>query len=132
VLRRTFLQAAAAAPLALASKRKDNGPVIDVHAHWFPEEWLKAVEAEPVSDGLKLTRTAAGAWQFTSDRISPIVPPAAITLDDRLKRMDAQGVDVQVLSLTSPMVYWASPASGAKLAQIYNDAASAACRTNPK
>jgi len=40
--------------------------------------------------------------------------------------MDRQRVDVHALSLTAPMVYWASPGFGLALAQSFNDAASAA------
>jgi aminocarboxymuconate-semialdehyde decarboxylase len=38
---------------------------------------------------------------------------------------------VHALSLTAPMVYWASPGFGLALAQAYNDAASAAHRQHP-
>jgi aminocarboxymuconate-semialdehyde decarboxylase len=41
-------------------------------------------------------------------------------------------VDVQLMSLTTPMVYWASPALGLALSQAYNDAASAAHLKHPK
>ena len=62
-----------------------------------------------------------------------------MTLADRLRRlsperlqgMRRQGVDLQALSLTAPMVYWASPGLGLALSQAYNDAASAAHARNP-
>ena len=38
--------------------------------------------------------------------------------------MDAEGIDVHSLSLTTPMVYWAPPAFGLKLAQTFNDSCS--------
>jgi aminocarboxymuconate-semialdehyde decarboxylase len=46
--------------------------------------------------------------------------------------MDKAGVDVHALSLTTPMVYWASPALGLALAQSFNDAASAAHSQHPR
>jgi aminocarboxymuconate-semialdehyde decarboxylase len=46
--------------------------------------------------------------------------------------MKRQGVDVQAMSLTAPMVYWASPGLGLALSQAYNDAASAAHGKHPK
>ena len=49
-----------------------------------------------------------------------------VDLDRRLAGWTRQGVDVHALSLTTPMVYWASPAFGLALAQAFNDAASAA------
>jgi aminocarboxymuconate-semialdehyde decarboxylase len=45
--------------------------------------------------------------------------------------MDKRRVDVHALSLTTPMVYWASPAFGLALSQAFNDAASAAHRKHP-
>jgi aminocarboxymuconate-semialdehyde decarboxylase len=49
-----------------------------------------------------------------------------ISLETRLKAMDATGVDMHALSETSPMVYWAPPAFGLKLSQVYNDSLAAA------
>src|SRR6185503_4418609 len=46
--------------------------------------------------------------------------------------MKKQRVDMHALSLTAPMVYWASPGLGLALAQSYNDAASAAHRKHPR
>ncbi len=40
--------------------------------------------------------------------------------------MQRQGVDMKCLSLTTPMVYFASPAFGLARAQCYNDAAAPA------
>jgi aminocarboxymuconate-semialdehyde decarboxylase len=58
--------------------------------------------------------------------------PAKFTdLAPRIAEMDAASVDVQVLSLTTPMAYWASPELGERLCRAYNDAASAAHREYP-
>jgi len=46
--------------------------------------------------------------------------------------MDEKRIGVHALSLTTPMVNWASPALGLALAQAYNDAASAAHRKHPE
>jgi aminocarboxymuconate-semialdehyde decarboxylase len=54
-----------------------------------------------------------------------------VSLDARIAGMKRQRVDVQALSLTTPMVYWAPPAFGLALSQAYNDAAAAACRAHP-
>jgi hypothetical protein len=43
MLRRKFVAALFAAPLAYASRRKDGGPVIDLHAHYYPEPYLRLV-----------------------------------------------------------------------------------------
>ncbi|MFZ1059469.1 MAG: amidohydrolase family protein, partial [Candidatus Rokuibacteriota bacterium] len=52
-------------------------------------------------------------------------------LPARLRSMDRQGVEVQALSLTIPMVYWADGAAGHRLARAFNDAASEAHTAHP-
>ena len=32
------------------------GPVVDTHAHWFPQEWVRLVEKEGASCGATITR----------------------------------------------------------------------------
>src|SRR3954471_10370287 len=39
---------------------------------------------------------------------------------------------MQVLSLMAPMVYWAPPAFGLRLSEVFNDACSAAHRKHPE
>jgi aminocarboxymuconate-semialdehyde decarboxylase len=48
-----------------------------------------------------------------------------------MQEMDKRGIHTFVLSLTNPMVYWAPPAFGEKLAQTWNDASSAVCVKHP-
>src|SRR5262249_17612905 len=40
----------------------------------------------------------------------------------RLARTDEQGVQLQVLSILTPAIQWASPADGARLARLVNEA----------
>jgi aminocarboxymuconate-semialdehyde decarboxylase len=110
---------------------KRSFKIIDTHAHWYPEAWIKAIEAEGAAHDARISRNgkditfeAAGSKMgFTTDFVD---------LELRLSAMDRAGVDMHALSLTTPMVYWAPPAFGLKLAQIHNDAASAAHRRYPE
>jgi aminocarboxymuconate-semialdehyde decarboxylase len=52
-------------------------------------------------------------------------------MDQRLKRMDNQGVATHALSLTLPMVHWTTPERGAALARVANDAMIAAHTAHP-
>ena len=133
--RREFLPLIPAAFLtreARASRRSDGGPVIDLHAHWHPEPWLKLVEDNARAEGVSI-KQANGSIQISG----PTWAAAAIDantqdLGQRLEKMDSRGVDVQVLSLTNPMVHWASPAFGAKLARLFNDLVSGAHQEHPR
>ena len=67
-------------------------------------------------------RNGRGQLTLSARGIAYVFQEHYIDLNTRLKAMDAAGVDIHALSLTSPMVYWAPPAFGLRLAQTYNDA----------
>ena len=104
--------------------------IIDIHAHWYPEEWLKLFEKDGPKEGASLERTAKG-YTIRTERITNAFSDEFVSLDLRLQGMRRQGVDIQALSLTAPMVNWASPGLGLALSQAYNDAASAAHLKHP-
>src|SRR5205823_7114710 len=106
--------------------------VIDTHAHYYPADWVALVQKEGPANGAKIGKNDRGAATFSVPGIDAFFAPPYIDLDIRLKRMEAAGVDVHALSLTSPMVYWAPAGFGQKLSQVYNDAASAAHLKYPK
>ena len=116
------------------SATHSHGPhrvrTIDTHAHWYPPEWLKLFEKDGGKEGASLER-AGTKYTVRTDRIVNAFDAEFVDLDLRLAGMDRQGVDVHALSLTAPMVYWATPAFGLALAQAYNDAVSAAYVNHP-
>jgi len=103
---------------------------IDTHAHWYPAEWLKLFERDGAAEGARLERKGK-AYVVRTDRITNAFDEEFVDLGLRIAGMDRQGVDVHALSLTTPMVNWASPAFGLALAQAYNDAAAAAHARHP-
>jgi aminocarboxymuconate-semialdehyde decarboxylase len=104
---------------------------IDIHAHWYPAEWLRLMEKDAERHGGQLKRTEKG-YLITTQRLTNAFDDEFVDLDRRLAGMDRTGADVHFLSLTTPMVYWAPPAFGLALAQCYNDAASAAHGRHPE
>lgn len=131
--RRRFLNGLAAAGGALmagcagtptrtaGTRRSDGGPVIDIHAHWHAPDFVALLEKEGGSNGAKIGRNERGFVTLSVPGIRSVFQPQYIDLATRLRAMDASGVDIHALSLTSPMVYWAPPAFGLKLSQVYND-----------
>jgi aminocarboxymuconate-semialdehyde decarboxylase len=81
---------------------------IDVHAHWEPPAYAKAVAA---------LRSGSGGGEGN---------PLNADLNERVKWMDEFGVQMNALSLAagpSGMAWeWAAPNEAARLAQIFNDA----------
>jgi aminocarboxymuconate-semialdehyde decarboxylase len=110
---------------------KAGGRTIDTHTHWYPREWLELLERDGPAHGAKLERSD-GAYRITVPRLANAFTEEFVDLDLRLAGMKRQGVDVHLLSLTTPMVYWAPPALGLALSQAFNDAASAAHRKHPE
>ena len=105
---------------------------VDVHAHFFPERFIRIIEE------------SGGVFGASVDRSSPKGPVLVVggtrtapldarywDLDLRLRAMNRQGVATQALSLTAPMVYWADGDTGARLAAAWNDGASAAHVAHP-
>ena len=139
--RREFLAAACGTMLAGcattqsergATRRSDGGPVIDIHAHWHAPAFVSMLEKEGPAIGAKVSRNERGLVVFSAPGLSTVFQPTYIDLPTRLKYMDEYGIDMHALSLTSPMVYWAPAAFGAKLAQTYNDELVRAHREYPK
>ncbi len=104
---------------------------IDTHAHWYPEEWLRLFVKDGAAEGATLERNGA-RYTIRTQRIVNAFDEEFVDLGLRLEGMKRQRVDMHALSLTAPMVYWASPGLGLALAQAYNDAASAAHAKHPK
>jgi aminocarboxymuconate-semialdehyde decarboxylase len=98
---------------------------IDIHAHWYPAEWLRLFERDGPAEGARLERSANG-YTIRTERMTNAFDEPFVDLEHRVAAMDRIGVDVHALSLTTPMVYWASPGLGLALSQAYNDAAAAA------
>jgi len=104
---------------------------IDIHAHWYPEEWIRLFEKDGPKEGAALGREG-GKYQIRAGAMVNAFDERFVGLDARLARMDEIKVQVHALSLTTPMVYWASPALGLALSQAYNDAAAAAHQKHPR
>lgn len=104
--------------------------VIDLHAHWFPQEWVSLLEQEGLANGARMGRNSKGYASIEIPGVALVssFPTDMIDLGIMVRKMNEARVDVRALSLTNPMVYWAPPAFGLKLAQAYNDACAAAHR----
>ncbi len=101
---------------------------IDTHAHYFPQSYIDLVAQYGQRCGATVTVDEKGVTFIQVGlllRTGPITR-TFIDLDARLKIMDSQGVGMQALSLTQPMVYWADDDLGQQLCVAFNDAISAA------
>ena len=111
----------------------DKRQCIDIHAHYYPESFIRLMAEEGSSAGAHVTQRE-GAGPLLEVGILRAGPLARkfIDLDLRVAEMDHQGVAIQALSLTQPMVYWADRALSEKLTVAFNDALAAAHESHPE
>ena len=96
---------------------------IDIHAHFYPESYLKLIEAEGAEFGVSCSYDDPDGPVLDVGGVkSPPLESRYINIDDRVASMDEMGVDVHCLSLTQPMLYWAPPDLSQRLCVAYNDA----------
>jgi aminocarboxymuconate-semialdehyde decarboxylase len=104
---------------------------IDIHAHYFPQAYFDLFSDEDRRFNSEFRMTDEGFYFKTPSQSSGPLSTKFIDLKQRLADMDAQGVAVQALSLTGPMVYWSDGKLSLELARAWNDAAVAAHQARP-
>jgi aminocarboxymuconate-semialdehyde decarboxylase len=120
-----------AEPAAPPPPKTSGARPIDIHAHYFPQAYFDLFNSEGQRYNTEFRVTEQGFFFKTPVESNGPLSPRFIDLKQRLADMDAQGVAVQALSLTGPMVYWAEGEFSQKLAMTWNDAAVAAHQANP-
>jgi aminocarboxymuconate-semialdehyde decarboxylase len=111
--------------------RANGARAIDIHAHYYPQSFLDLIAEEGKRFKAEYRMTADGFYlNSLAGSIGPL-PTKIIDLKQRLADMDAQGVWMQAISLTTPMVSWAEADLSLKLTRTWNDAASEAHKAYP-
>lgn len=104
---------------------------IDIHAHYYPRAYLDLLAEEGKRFKADYRMTGEGFYVSTpAGSVGPL-PTKFIDLKQRLADMDEQGVSMQALSLSTPMVNWADADFALKLARAWNDGASEAHKAYP-
>ena len=94
--------------------------IIDVHTHMFSERWLDRLLT---SDTPYEVGERAGGGKSILRRGTPFVSltPAMFDYEERIRAMDAAGVDLAIVSLTCPNVFWGDEETSATAAVESND-----------
>ena len=129
--RREFLKTiAVAAPLA----RGGQAPPlkIDIHNHFYPASYFEMIRELGAPD-YRFATDASGATtiEYRGTRFFGVQPPMT-DASLRLEEMDRVGVDVQVLSLSVPNVYFAEEGREPEIARKINDAYAELIARNPR
>jgi aminocarboxymuconate-semialdehyde decarboxylase len=104
---------------------------IDTHAHFYPRSYIDLIARHGAAYGARCSVTPGGMVIEAEGLRTPPLGPQFTDIDTRLAMMDRQGVRMQALSLTQPMVYWAPGDLALDLCVAYNDAVSTAHRAYP-
>ena len=104
--------------------------VIDVHTHMIPQAWLDLLTSDGGDYELRKTRAGQTAIHLAGAPFVTLMPEM-FDYALRFKAMDAAGVDMAVLSLTGPNVFWGTHETSLKAARIANAAYAEAQKQYP-
>ncbi len=95
--------------------------VVDVHTHMLDRAWLRLLKqsAAPRYDVGPITDDLEGIYHDGALFMTPM--PGHFDYDLRVRDMDAAGVDLAIVSLTCPNVYWGGEEVSLEAARIMND-----------
>jgi len=94
--------------------------IVDVHTHFFPPGYLAALERGP--EPYAIDRDAEGRTMLTLHGSRIVTMTKAMTSpQQRLGDMDRLGVGRQIVSVTTPNVYFGPPSRRRDLARMAND-----------
>lgn len=100
---------------------------IDVHAHYYPPEYVKVVREVANEDGPH----AEVARSFLEHRIINAIPTFVGETHRRLELMDEAAIGIQVLSFASLNIWHPDAAMRTRLVSAFNDGCSAVVSTYP-
>lgn len=104
--------------------------VIDVHTHMLDNAWIKLLEKH---GGKYTLKEVVGGLRAIHLDGAPFMTPIAEMFDWelRIKNMDRVGIDIAVVSLSCPNVYWGGEKVSLQAAQVMNDVMAKARKTWP-
>jgi len=103
----------------------------DLHTHYYPDAFFRLIEQVGGAFSFGSDPTGRTIIRYRGARFFGITPPMtdpALRIED----MDRVGIDVEVLSLSTPNVYFAPPERQAEVAHLVNDAYAELAARHPK
>jgi aminocarboxymuconate-semialdehyde decarboxylase len=105
-------------------------PIIDVHTHMFTTKWLELIREK---GGIYTIKTRPDGQEEIFRGDTPVVIPQRGHFDYglRIQHMDSAGIDISIVSLTCPNVYWGNEEVSCQAARESNDSMARAQATYP-
>ncbi|MBC8224111.1 hypothetical protein H8E65_05950, partial [Candidatus Bathyarchaeota archaeon] len=102
---------------------------IDFHNHFYPKGYMDELSRGEGYARVETDDQSRLLVHYEGDY--NIVVGPHVVIEDRLKAMDRCGVDMQVLTLTTPSVEREAPERGIRLARVANDGVREGCEEPP-
>ncbi len=93
----------------------------DLHTHYYPEAFFKMIEERSQEFSFGKDPTGRTIIKYRGARFFGITPPMTDPAK-RIEDMDRVGIDTEVLSLSTPNVFFAEPGDQPEVARAMNDA----------
>jgi len=95
--------------------------IIDVHNHLYPVPWMNYLEGRPGSPTMKRTGPTNVVFSYNGMRLATVSRAGHYDPVPRLEDLKEYGIDIQILSLTTPSVELISASEGVTWAKKVND-----------
>jgi aminocarboxymuconate-semialdehyde decarboxylase len=106
-------------------------PVIDIHTHMLTRDWIELLRAHGGGKySVKKTPANQDAVHLYDAPFMTLMP-GMWDYDIRIKNMDKAGVDVAIVSLTCPNVFWGGREVSLRASRMVNDSMSEQQRAKP-
>jgi len=105
-------------------------PIVDVHTHMFTRRWLELLRAHGAPYNVRV-RPDGRDEVFRGDTPVVFPQPGHFDYDLRLRAMDEAGIDVSIVSLTCPNVFWGGEDVSTEAARESNATMAEAQRAQP-
>ena len=139
MIRRDFLKAfgvvATSASLKISSDGQTPKPTpgrkFDLHTHYYPDAFFQKIREVRSEFSFDKSPTGQTIIKYNGARFFGITPPMT-DVPKRIDDMDRVGIDVEVVSLSTPNVFFAEGKDQPEIARLVNDAYAELISKNPK
>lgn len=102
--------------------------VIDVHNHLYPKDYLDFLKSRDGSPNVEQTGATAYMFWYDGMRLATVTNPGHYDWQPRVEDMERYGIDIQMVSLTTPGVELLPKDQGIIWAKKVNDLLAEGCR----
>src|SRR5262245_64340317 len=125
MIRRDFLKTAGVAGAAALTEgagqsqttRPPPDRKLDLHTHYYPESFFQKIRETPSEFSFDKDPTGQTIIKYRGARFFGVTPPMT-DVNKRIEDMDRVGIDVEVVSLSTPNVFFADAQRQPEIARM--------------